>query len=118
MAATEDNEFSLVFNLSFLNKKFLLMGDASINVEKYLIENNFDIDCDILKVGHHGSKTSSSEEFIKKISPKEAIISCGYKNKYHHPNDEVVDILKKYNVKIHRTDYEGTISYQRLSFFS
>ena len=118
MAATEDNEFSLVFNLSFLNKKFLLMGDASINVEKYLIENNLDIDCDILKVGHHGSKTSSSEEFIKKVSPKEAIISCGYKNKYHHPNDEVVDILKKYNVKIHRTDYEGTISYQRLSFFS
>ncbi len=112
----EDNEKSLVFNVSLMNKKFLLMGDASIEVEKYLLSNNIDVSCDVLKVGHHGSKTSSSEEFIKKANPKEAIISCGYKNSYHHPNKEVVDRLEKHNIKIRRTDQEGTISYTSLSF--
>ncbi len=109
----EDNENSLVFKLTFMKKKFLLMGDASISVEKFLIDKNFDLDSDVLKVGHHGSKTSTCEEFLKRVTPKEAIISCGAKNIYHHPNKEVIDLLNKYNVQIRRTDYEGTITYQQ-----
>ena len=109
--AADENESSLVFNVNFMHKKFLLMGDANIAVEKFLIDGNYDIDCDILKVGHHGSKTSSCEEFILKCSPIEAIISCGANNKYGHPNKEVIETLNKYNVSIRRTDLEGTISY-------
>lgn len=107
----DENDSSLVFLLDFMNKKWLLTGDASIESEKSILKSGVDIDCDILKVGHHGSKTSSSEEFIKAASPSEAIISCGAKNYYGHPNKEVLDILNKYNVKIRRTDIEGTISY-------
>lgn len=116
ISSKDENDTSLVFNLNFMDKKFLLMGDASIDVEKYLIASDYDIDCDILKVGHHGSKTSTSDEFVKRCSPSEAVISVGYRNKYHHPNKEVIEVLEKYNVKIRRTDEEGTISYTRLAF--
>lgn len=112
----DENDMSLVFLVDFMNKKWLFTGDASIKSEKYILSSGYNIDCDILKVGHHGSKTSSSEAFIKAASPKEAIISCGAANYYGHPNKEVIDILNKYNVKIRRTDLEGTISY--VSIFS
>lgn len=114
--AIDDNDKSLVFNLSFLSSKWLLMGDASINVENYLIKEGVDIDCDYLKVGHHGSKTSTSDAFLKASSPKEAIISVGKKNSYKHPSKEVIDRLNKYNVKIRRTDLEGTICYSQYTF--
>ena len=108
---SDENDKSLVFNLSFMNKKWLLMGDASKNVENYLLQNNIDIKCDVIKIGHHGSKTSTGESFIQKCSPKEAIISVGEKNSYNHPNYEVIKILEKYKINIRRTDKEGTISY-------
>lgn len=111
----ETNDTSLVFNIDFIGRKWLLMGDASINVEKFLIDENKDIDCDILKVGHHGSKTSTSNEFLKCVSPQEAIISVGAKNSYHHPNEEVLAKLNKYGIKIRRTDVEGTISYVQIA---
>ena len=107
----DKNDESLVFLLNFMNKKWLLTGDASIESEKSILKSGVDVDCDILKVGHHGSKTSSSEEFIRAASPSEAIISCGAKNSYGHPNQEVIDRLNKYNVKIRYTSLEGTISY-------
>lgn len=110
-SSNDENDKSLVFNLSFLNKKFLLMGDAGKNVENYLINNNFDIDCDILKVGHHGSETSTSEKFLKKVTPYEAVISVGEKNSYNHPSYKVISMLEKYNINIRRTDKEGTIKY-------
>ena len=88
------------------------MGDAPKEIEKKIIKDNKNIKCDYLKVGHHGSNTSTCEEFVKTIKPKEAIISCGYKNFYNHPHKEVIDILNKYNVKIKRTDIEGTIKYK------
>ena len=89
------------------------MGDASVKTEEKILEK-YDVDCDILKVGHHGSKTSTSEKFLKACSANEAIVSCGEKNYYGHPNKEVIDRLKKYNVKIRRTDEEGTICYLSL----
>lgn len=107
----DENDSSLVFKLDFMGKKWLFTGDASIASEKAIIASGIDIDIDILKVGHHGSKTSSCDEFIKATSPTEAIISCGANNKFGHPNKEVIDILSKYGVKIRRTDLEGTISY-------
>lgn len=106
----DENDSSLVLSLNFIGKKFLFTGDASVKTEEKVMEK-YNVDCDILKVGHHGSKTSSSEKFIKATSPNEAIISCGSKNYYGHPHQEVIDRLNKYNVKIRRTDLEGTISY-------
>ena len=106
----EANDNSLVLSLNFMNKKFLFMGDASVQTEEKIIEK-YNVDCDILKVGHHGSNTSTSEKFLKLASPDEAIISCGGKNLYGHPHKEIIDRLNKYNVKIRRTDEEGTICY-------
>ena len=107
---TEENDKSLVLSLNFMKKRFLFMGDASVKTEEKIVEK-YNVDCDILKVGHHGSNTSSSEKFIKLASPDEAIISCSEKNKYGHPHQEIIDRLNKYHVKIRRTDQEGTICY-------
>ena len=107
----DKNDSSLVFNVSFMNKKWLFMGDASVETEKYMIASGIDLDCDILKVGHHGSKTSTCEEFLRVATPETAIISCGAVNKYGHPNKEVIDRLNARNIKIRYTSLEGTISY-------
>lgn len=110
----EENDKSLVLSLEFIHKKFLFTGDASVKTEEKILEK-YNVDCDILKVGHHGSNTSTSEKFLKAASPDEAIISCGEKNSYGHPHQEIIDRLKKYNVKIRRTDEEGTICYFSLT---
>lgn len=109
--SNESNDDSLVLSFSINKNRFLIMGDASKEVEKKLI-TKYDIDCDYLLVGHHGSDTSSNEEFIKKASPTVAIISCGRNNYYNHPSDEVIDILCRNKVEIRRTDIEGTIEYK------
>lgn len=107
---SDSNDRSLVLMLNFYGNKFLFMGDASKDVEE-IIMKDFNVDADYIKLGHHGSKTSTGEDFIRAVSPKEAIISCGLNNFYGHPNKEVLDILEKENIKIRRTDLEGTISY-------
>ena len=91
------------------------MGDAPSWVEKEIMKDNKSIPCDILKVGHHGSDTSSSDAFIDYINPKEAVVSCGKNNKFGHPSKSVVVTLNKHNIKIRRTDIEGTITYKQLS---
>lgn len=106
----DDNDNSLVISFAISNTKFLLMGDASKKVEQKLIKANVDLSSDILKIGHHGSKTSTSEDFINKVNPKEAVISVG-KNKYGHPTKDVISLLEKYQITIRRTDIEGTITY-------
>ena len=106
----DENDSSLVLSLNFIGKKFLFTGDASDKTEEKILEK-YNVDCDILKVGHHGSNTSTSEKFLKAASPEEAVISCGGKNYYGHPHKEIIDRLNKYNVKIRRTDEEGTICY-------
>ena len=105
-----ENDNSLVLLVVINNLKFLLMGDASIKVEKNLITNYDLSDVDVLKVGHHGSKSSSSKEFIDEINPKYAIISVGENNRYNHPSNEVLDNLK--NSIIYRTDKDGTILFK------
>ena len=112
----DENQNSLVLKLNFISQKFLFMGDADEKTEKWLIDNKKDIDCDILKVGHHGALTSTSENFLKIATPNEAVISVGASNMYHHPSYKIIERLEKFNIKIRRTDYEGTISY--VSYFS
>lgn len=97
------NENSIIIELTYGAKKFLFTGDAEVANEKL---RSWD-DIDVLKVAHHGSRTSSSEEFLEQVKPEYAIISCGRDNDYGHPHQEVIDRLK--GVKIYRTDEEGTI---------
>lgn len=113
---SEENEKSLVVGFTLSNKHYLIMGDATIKVEKQIIEEYQNIPCDILKVGHHGSNTSTSDEFIKFIKPKEAVISCGVNNQYGHPKSSVLQILENNSVVIRRTDLEGTITYKHYIF--
>ena len=87
--------------------KFLFMGDAGVKVEQDLLENYNLQNIDVLKIGHHGSKTSSSREFINETNPKYSLISVGKDNKFGHPNQEVLNTLE--NSKIYRTDQNGSI---------
>lgn len=107
----EENDSSLVIGFQTKKYHYLVMGDAPKKIEERIMNDNKRIPCDILKVGHHGSKTSSGDKFIKYLSPKVGIISCGKNNKYGHPNYEVIATLRKYHVTIRRTDLEGTITY-------
>lgn len=102
-----ENDNSLVTYLKYQDYTFLFMGDASKLTEEDVIKKYKLPKIDFLKVGHHGSKTSSSKEFISKINPKYSIISVGRKNKYGHPNKETLKVLKDSNV--YRTDTLGTI---------
>jgi len=115
-SSSEENDKSLVIGFSLSNVDFLIMGDAPISVEKQMMKKYRQIPCDILKVGHHGSDTSTSDEFVKFLSPKEAIISAGKNNKYGHPHKSVIQTLKNNNVKIRSTFIEGSISYTYYSF--
>ena len=102
-----ENDNSSVIYTEFDNHKFLFMGDAGVKVEQDLIEKYNLQDIDVLKVGHHGSKTSSSKNFIDEINPNYSIISVGKNNRYGHPKESVLDILS--NSKIYRTDLDGSI---------
>ena len=111
----EENDESLVIGFNLSNVNFLITGDAPKKIENRIIKDYSYIPCDILKVGHHGSNTSTSENFITYLKPKEAIISCGKDNKYGHPHQVVINTLKKYDIKIRRTDIEGSITYSYLT---
>ena len=101
------NNTSMVLKLKYKNAEFLFMGDLEKSIEKQLLDK--DIKADILKVGHHGSDSSSSKEFIEKVNPSMSIISVGKGNKYNHPKSSTLDILNKNNSKVLRTDELGTI---------
>ena len=90
--------------------KFMFMGDASIITEQEILEKYNLENIDVLKVGHHGSRTSSSEEFINEINPKYSIISVGKNNRYGHPNDSVLENLV--DSQIYRTDLDGSIMFK------
>ena len=105
-----ENDNSSVLYLKLSNYKFIFMGDASIDVENKLIKTYSLNDIDVLKVGHHGSKTSSSKDFINYINPKYSIISVGKNNLFGHPNKEVLKILEQ--SEIFRTDKNGSIEFK------
>ena len=107
------NNSSVVFKLLYGKKSFLFVGDAEIPVEKDLIHQYGDfLQSDILKVGHHGSRTSSSEEFLTVLKPQIAVVSVGKFNKFRHPSKSVLQRLKDHAIEIHRTDEEGAIWFE------
>lgn len=108
---SDENDSSLVLYSSIYDKKILFMGDASIKSEEYVLNNyNFE-DITILKVGHHGSRTSSSEEFIRMINPTYALISAGVNNRFNHPHREVVKRLDDNGTIIFNTQINGMIMF-------
>ena len=107
--SAKTNQYSIVAKIVYKDTSFILMGDATMENEVDIINNVPDIDIDVLKLGHHGSSTSSSDYFITKTSPNIAIISCGKNNKYGHPHQEVMRVLKKHGVTPYRTDEMGDI---------
>lgn len=107
---SNENDNSNVIYTKLNGYNFMFMGDASITTEKEILDKYNLPDIDVLKVGHHGSKTSSSDTFINEINPKYSIISVGKNNRYGHPNKEVLDNLK--NSKIYRTDQDGSIMFK------
>jgi competence protein ComEC len=105
------NYGSIVALLTYGEKSFLFTGDSPEAIENYLVSlDGNQLDIDVLKVGHHGSKTSSSEKFIQYTSPEYAIISLGQNNKYGHPHEQVLDILRASGAQILRTDKSGRIT--------
>ena len=102
-----ENDNSNVIYLNYNDYKFLFMGDAGTDREKDILKKYALKDIDFLKVGHHGSNTSSSKIFINNIKPKYAIISVGKNNRYGHPKSSVLGTLS--NSKIYRTDLDGSI---------
>lgn len=103
------NDSSIVLKLTYGNNSFLLTGDATSNVEKTLLNDN--IKSDVLKVAHHGSNYSSTEEFLDVVRPKYAVISVGKNNSYNHPSNSTLKKLNDRNIKLYRTDLDGTIKF-------
>lgn len=103
------NNYSIVLKVVYNNCKFLFMGDAQTDSENQLLSQGFDLSCNVLKVGHHGSKTASSTDFLSEASPNIAIISCGRNNEFGHPHKTILDRYKAFSCKIFRTDFNGDI---------
>lgn len=105
----DSNETSIVLRLIFQDISFLFTGDIYEFQEKKLMEKEINIDSDVLKLAHHGSKTSSSEMFINSVSPQIAVAQVGRNNPYGHPHEQVVNRMKEDGIKLLRTDQDGDI---------
>lgn len=102
------NNYSIIIKMNFGDNSFLFTGDAEMLNEQEMLEANYNLDVDILKVGHHGSGSSTSSEFLAAVTPEAAIISCGAGNRYGHPHDKTLEKLK--DIETYRTDKNGTIT--------
>ena len=111
VSSSEENNNSVVMHITAGSTSFLMTGDAEKAVETQLINEYDNIGADILKVGHHGSNTSSSSDFLKAVSPEVAVIPVGEGNKYGHPTEKTLTNLKKYTDNIYRTDKNGTVTF-------
>ena len=107
---SDDNHGSMVLKLTCDEVSFLLAGDAGIEDEMGMIIANSDLNSDILKAGHHGSKYSSSTEFLEKVSPEVAIFSSGKKNRYGHPHKETIERMEAFSIKRYNTAERGTVT--------
>ena len=103
------NNMSAVLMLTFEGKKFLFTGDAEREEEQEILAEGRGLDCDVLKVGHHGSKTSSSADFLAAATPEICVIECGADNDYGHPHKQVLERIREYTSEIYRTDICGDI---------
>ena len=102
------NNNSIVVKMTFKNTSFLFTGDAEKESENDMMNNNFNLEADVLKVGHHGSKTSTSSAFLRKVNPKYAVVCVG-EDRYNLPKKITIDKLTKRNIKVFRTDCNGTV---------
>lgn len=107
------NDGSIVSRLVYGNTSILLQGDSPKEIEQYLVHTygKESVRADILKAGHHGSRTSTSKEYLDAVLPKVVLISCGKDNRYGHPHKEVLENLKEAGVETHRTDLEGRVTF-------
>ncbi len=110
----DPNDMSIVIKASYGDTSVMLTGDAEEKPEGDILKawDKEDLKCDILKVGHHGSSSSTTKAFLDAVDPEIAVISCGAGNDYGHPHDEVVDRLEAKGVKIYRTDKQGNIVFK------
>ena len=106
------NNNSIVCKMTYGQFSMMFTGDAQKEAEDQILKayKPADLKSDVLKVGHHGSKTSSSDAFVKAIEPKAATISCAAGNQYKFPHEPTLKTLQKYNVEVYRTDRNGTIT--------
>jgi competence protein ComEC len=105
----DTNNYSCAIKVSYKKSNYLFTGDIENLSEQELLNKGYDLKAQVLKVAHHGSNSSTSEEFLNKVSPKIAVISCGFNNSYGHPTKETLDKLKKSNCTIYRTDLDKNI---------
>lgn len=106
-----DNENSLVLYTELGGKRWIFTGDAGVEIERQILQDFPRLSVEVLKVGHHGSNTSTDQDFVKGINAKYALISAGKDNRYGHPTTEVIETLESENVVIYRTDQEGAVQY-------
>lgn len=104
-----DNEESLSLKLTYGDVKFILTGDAATDDELKMLQSGIDVKADILKLGHHGSSTSTHPTFLREVNPAVAIYSAGLNNTYGHPHEEVVNLVQSSNIQLYGTDVHGTI---------
>jgi len=106
----DDNDYSIVTRLQWGKNSFIFQGDAETLSEKEILGKGFNVSADVIKVGHHGSVSSTSEEYLNAVHPRMAVISCGAGNPYGHPHQETLDKLNARNIAVYRTDTMGTIT--------
>ncbi|MDF2010897.1 hypothetical protein P2R53_03830 [Priestia megaterium] len=106
------NNGSIVIDAKLGNLRWLFTGDLEKEGEQRILKDSLNLKADVLKVGHHGSKTSTSEEFVQHLNPKVALVSAGQKNRYGHPHQEILELLKSCGVYIYRTDEDGGVMYK------
>jgi competence protein ComEC len=107
----ETNNYSIVLRVVYGNTSFLLMGDAGIESEQEILSKGYIIKSEVLKVGHHGSSSSTSNEFLRAVEPRYAVISVGRNNDYGHPHKETFNRLISMGIAVYRTDQNGKISF-------
>ncbi len=103
------NDNSLILKITYGEVSFLMAGDAGHDTENHLISSGFDLDATILKVGHHGSRYSSSRQFLRAVSPEGSIIQVGADNSYGHPTQQVLSNLHEVGSEVYRTDTRGNV---------
>lgn len=105
------NSYSVVIKMTYGNTSFVFTGDAENDSEKEILTKGYNLKADVLKIGHHGSTSSTSSEFLKAVSPKYAVIFVGKDNTYGHPHQETINKLNTAGTKVYRTDLNGTITF-------
>ena len=103
------NNYSPIIKIEYGENSFLFTGDAEKEVEKEVLTAGYNISADVLKFGHHGSSSSTSEEFFKKVNPSIGVISVGIDNSYGHPHKETLNLINKNNLTVYRTDLDGNV---------